>query len=270
MISTVIGGTGFIGSHLVRHLKSLGRDVFVPKKGSEEVLSRPLGQVFYCAGLTADFRWRPFETIDAHVSYLARILSVGAFDSLLYLSSTRIYAGLRSASEDEEIRVRPNAPDDLYNISKVAGEALCLAQANPRVRIARLSNVVGLDLESSNFLMAVIREAVRGRIELQSSPESSKDYIAIEDVVSLLTLIADNGEHRVYNVASGKSIRHAEILERLQQLTGCDIVQAKSAPGMDFPDISVSRLKGEFPFEAQSILDYIPLIIDASRQAARE
>jgi len=31
------------------------------------------GHVIYCIGLTADFRQKPFETIEAHVSKLAEV-----------------------------------------------------------------------------------------------------------------------------------------------------------------------------------------------------
>ena len=68
MKATVLGGQGFIGGHLVSHLRSTGGHCWVPGRDDPEVLRRELGSVFYCVGLTADFRARPFATIDAHAA----------------------------------------------------------------------------------------------------------------------------------------------------------------------------------------------------------
>ena len=64
----IIGGAGFIGRHLKQRLEELKIDYFNPARG--ETLDRPLGDVVYCIGLTADFRSRPCDTIDAHVCAL--------------------------------------------------------------------------------------------------------------------------------------------------------------------------------------------------------
>ena len=41
---------------------------------------------------------------------------------------------------------------DLYNISKLMGEALCLASHSQKVRIARISNVIGNRKNHNDFL----------------------------------------------------------------------------------------------------------------------
>jgi len=75
---TVLGGQGFIGRHLTRYLRGLGYEVWVPdREALDDYLKMPettLGEVFYCIGLTADFRARPFDTVRAHVSLLADVL----------------------------------------------------------------------------------------------------------------------------------------------------------------------------------------------------
>jgi len=64
---TVLGGSGFIGSHVARHLRRLGVACDTPARDDESIFSRPLGHVIYAIGLTADFRARPLETVEAHV-----------------------------------------------------------------------------------------------------------------------------------------------------------------------------------------------------------
>jgi uncharacterized protein YbjT (DUF2867 family) len=68
---TVLGAGGFIGGRLVEHLRGLGHEVDAPPRRPAEAYvdglgGRQLGHVVYCIGLTADFRTRPYETVEAH------------------------------------------------------------------------------------------------------------------------------------------------------------------------------------------------------------
>jgi nucleoside-diphosphate-sugar epimerase len=264
---TVLGATGFIGRHLVDALRSAGHAVYAPVKGAQDVLERPLGHVLYCIGLTADFRSRPFDTARAHVSVLADVLEKSDFESLLYLSSTRIYARSSTASETAALSFDVADPSDLYNVTKAAGESLCRSCGRTGVRIARLSNVIGHDTTSENFVSSLVREAISGRIELQSSPSSSKDYILLDDVVSLLPRIATEGREWIYNVASGANIHHQELVDRLVQLTGCETSVLPDAPTSSFPSIDTGRIRAEFGFSPSPVLDAIPGLVAAFRQS---
>ena len=170
---TVLGASGYIGSRLVAHLQAQGHTVWAPTRGDTEVFTRPLGHVIYCVGLTADFRTRPFDTVDAHVGLLAEVLRRAQFDSLLYLSSTRVYMGAASTHEDAPLSVLPGDPSYLYNLTKLTGESLCHACGRPGVRVARLSNVVGpgMDSASGNLVADLLRQARQGHIVLRSDPQ---------------------------------------------------------------------------------------------------
>jgi nucleoside-diphosphate-sugar epimerase len=258
---TVLGASGFIGRHLVDALRQDGHTVYAPPKGAADLFQRNLGHVLYCIGLTADFRSRPFDTMRAHVSFLTDVLEKASFESLVYLSSTRVYARCTSATEDTTISVDINDPSDLYNISKLAGESLCRSCGRKGVKIARLSNVIGDDIGSENFVFALVREALAGHIELQSDPESSKDYIVLEDVVSLLPRIAAYGKESHYNVASGINLSHRAIVEKLVDLTGCNAVFHTGAPRYNFPAIDTKRIRTEFEFSPASVLDKLPALL---------
>lgn len=258
---TVLGASGFIGSHLVAALRDAGHEVYAPAKGDKAIFGRHLGHVMYCVGLTADFRTRPFDTVHAHVSLLADVLEKAEFDSLLYLSSTRVYARSASGKESAPLAVDVSDPSDLYNLSKLAGESLCRSCNRPGVKIARLSNVIGRDLHSGNFLFALIREAISGHIELQTDPDSEKDYILLDDVVALLPRIATEGKGWLYNVASGANISHRAIVELLVKLTGCEMSVRPGAPKIVFPGIDVDQLRTEFAFTPASLLESIPDLV---------
>lgn len=265
MMYTVLGATGFIGRHLVQALRGAGHDVFAPPKGSQELFERPLGHAIYCIGLTADFRNRPFETMRAHVGVLADVLEKAEFDSLLYLSSTRVYGSQASGTEQSVLTADVSNPSDLYNLSKLAGESLCRSCGRAGVRVARLSNVVGPDPDSENFVSALIRAALTGRIALHSHPDSAKDYILVDDTVALLPAIAAHGREWIYNVASGVNLRHRDIVERLAALTGCAVTIDDGAPLTSFLPLDTGRIRTEFGYRPASVLDALPALLAAYR-----
>jgi len=258
---TILGASGFIGRHLHAHLVGCGHEVWAPARGDPEIFSRQLGHVFYCIGLTADFRQKPYDTVRAHVGVLADVLQHSCFESLVYLSSTRIYARNLIANEQSLVTVDSSNPSDLYNLSKLAGESLCRSCGRPGVKVARLSNIVGEDLQSNNFIFDLIREALAGSITLQLHPDSCKDYLWVDDAVDLLVRVAVSGKSLVYNVASGTNVRHRELAEILVRHTGAKLAYQDDAMLVEFPRIDTRRIVDEFSFVPQPVIDRLPGLI---------
>jgi nucleoside-diphosphate-sugar epimerase len=270
MKAAVFGASGFVGRHLAAHLEAQGWHVRRILRGDEGWRGEALGHAFFCVGLTADFRTRPFETIDAHVGFAAEVLRAARFDSFLYCSSTRVYARCAAASETTPLIVDPADPSDLYNLSKLMGEAACLAVPRSEVRVARLSNIMGADPGSDNFLTAVVREAVRdGKVVLGGAPASAKDYIAIDEAVAALARIATHGRERVYNVASGRNTTHAEVADALRAASGSTVETARGAPVSRFPAIDVTRMAALGMKATRTVADVMPELVAAMR-APRE
>lgn len=257
---TVFGGGGFVGSHLVNHLKLQGHTVTVPGRDLGGIFSIDLGHVVYAIGLTGNFRSRPFDTVESHVCLLSRLLQRCRFDSWLYLSSTRVYSGLhlqKVATEKSDIVVVPGS-DSLYNLSKLMGESLCLACPNPSVRVARLSNVYGAGISTDTFLGSVIDDLrLHGRVTVNESPDSGKDYVASSDVVSLLEVISRRGLQRLYNVASGRIVAHRDLFEKIGQLTGFASDYSDGCMTRTFPLVDISLAQKEFGFQPKHLLDTV-------------
>ncbi|MGC2457111.1 MAG: NAD(P)-dependent oxidoreductase [Gallionellaceae bacterium] len=262
---TVLGAGGFIGSQLTEALKGEDRaDIYAPLRQdgagvSEDIFERDLGHVFYCIGLTANFRMRPFDTVEAHVCLLRRLLERGRFESLTYLSSTRVYEGVATTHESTVLQVSPSNPGHLYNLSKLMGEALCFACGH-KAKVVRLSNVFGRALPSQNFISQVLKEAAdTGRVRFLTAPQSVKDYVSVTDVIRWLPQIALRGTHSIYNVASGENTRNAELALLLEQ-QGIEVSFAEGAPEWSFPVIDTNRLTQEFGGAQRSLrgeFDYL-------------
>ncbi len=265
---TILGSSGFVGSHLVKALSEQGAELFLPERGFGFSREKNLSHVIYCIGLTSDFRSRPMDAIKAHVTELVRVLESCSYESFLYLSSTRVYSGGEVGAEEQSLKVNPCDLSDLYNLSKLMGEAACFATNNKKVRVARLSNVVGNDFQSENFLFSLIREALSlGKITLGQPLDAAKDYVSIDDVVSALLWISQRGRDRLYNVASGENITNRALVNKIVELTGCKLDSKPSINYLKFPPISISRLASEFGYKPKGILENLESLIAEAKSS---
>ena len=223
-----------------------------------------LGHVLYCAGTTSDFRRRPFDTVEAHVSLLSRVLEAGSFASLTYLSSTRVYIHSPSTDEVAPLIVHPFEGEDIFNLSKLMGEALCLQYLHKNVRAVRVSNVLGQDFGSGNFIFSLIDDALKtGRMVLQTALESEKNYVHIDDVVDMIYRISQEGTQPVYNLAGGQNLTNAAVIEEIRAVIPANVEVMGSARTIRFAPIDISLAVREFGFSPRSVR---PLIRDLARE----
>jgi len=258
---TIVGGRGFIGTALATSLRAAGHDVEIAAH-RDDLAGRDLHHVVYASGIAASGAGDPGYAFEAHVAGVARVLAGARFASLLFLSSTRVYDRAPSTAEDAALTILPTA-GELYRVSKIAGEALCLAHPSPAVRVARLSNVVGPSFDSPLFLSDVLRQAARdGRAAVRTLPASGKDYLSIGDACRYLTAIALDGRERVYNVATGRNLTNGAIYDALARL-GVEIAIDPAAALAQTPEIDARRLHDAFGPPHDDVLAMVPGLYEA-------
>jgi nucleoside-diphosphate-sugar epimerase len=267
---TVLGAEGFIGRHLVRHLRAQGLSVRSPARGAPEIHEADLGRVFYCIGLTGDFIDRPLDTVEAHVCALASLLRTARFASLVYLSSTRLYDGLSGlAQETATLRFDPRDRRRIYDLSKATGEALCHAFPDRRLVIARLSSVYDDALSADNFLHGICRKALASpAVEVETAPEEERDYVHVDDVCRALHRLAEAPRERVYNVASGINLSNRALFDVVARATGCRITIRERPAAWPVPRIDVSRLRDELGITPAAPEDRVPALLSAHRRSS--
>ena len=244
-LATVVGAAGFVGARLARRLAADGWEVYAPRKGDPDLLTRDLGTVFYCAGLTADYDRRPFDTVEAHASLVSELMRADHYGRLVYCSSTRLYDGQRKAEshEAEPLVLDPADPRRVYDLSKALGENLTLARSGGRGAVARLSNVYDWAAGAPGFLSEWLIAASTTRdLKFDSSPNIARDYIHLDDTVDALIAIATRG-HGVYNVAAGALTTNADIA-RVFEAAGWWVAFSGAASPLPPPNAAVERLAG--------------------------
>jgi nucleoside-diphosphate-sugar epimerase len=256
-LTTVIGAQGFVGGRLVERLTAEGAELYAPAKGDPDLFTRPLGRVIYCAGLTADYIQRPFDTVAAHVELVSRLARDADFERFVYLSSIRLYdsGGADIGREAQPLSLAVDNPRSLYDLSKALGENLTLTQMGGRGTVARLSNVYDVRPGDPGFLPEWLARAPLDReMDLDSTPSVARDYIHVDDVAQALIRMAEAGEG-VINVASGELVSNAQIaacFEAAGWRIGFQRANAVPPP----PRVEVDRLHA-LGVRPRGVLDYV-------------
>lgn len=243
---TVLGARGFVGARLRAALEAQGADVFAPPKGDPGLFERDLGVVYYCAGLTADYATRPFDTVEAHVTLVSSLARSAQFSRLIYTSSTRLYDTESAAMVDEDrpLIFRPDQPRQIYDLSKALGENITLTQMEGRGSVARLSNVFDWRDGSPGFLSEWLIAARGSReLTLNSSRCITRDYIHVDDVVRGLIAMANGAGAEIVNVASGELVSNGDIAEVFGRM-GWEVAFTGVTNPASPPCADIAKLRG--------------------------
>jgi GDP-4-dehydro-6-deoxy-D-mannose reductase len=234
----VTGAEGFVGRHLLEHLRAQGDDVVGVDRECDvtkvdEVRAaledvRP-DAIYHLAALTAvGESWlNAVEYTRVNVLGTKNLLDVAhdvvPTSSVVLVSSADVYGVVRHDDLPlvESFRVAPANP---YSSSKVEAEHVAhdaVRERGQRVIIARPFNHVGPG-QSTNFVVPAIvnrlLEAVDdGADEIVVGDLSTRrDFSDVRDVVRAYRLLVERGvSGDVYNIASGVDVGLSDIAQRL-------------------------------------------------------
>jgi UDP-glucose 4-epimerase len=189
---------------------------------------------------------------------------------LLFASSTGVYAGAaRYAPRRED---EPLAHHSLYALCKLASEGLIdeyvrihgLSAAS--VRIGSVYGPMERATQSRtglSMIATLVDAALAGRQVTVSHPDIGRDFIHAVDVADAFVRLLDAPElsHRVYNLASPRSVTVRSVLDALHDLAGLPWVEAAVetadlalTAGHHRDPVDLSRLEGDTGFEPRVTL----------------
>jgi len=245
----VIGGTGFIGHHLLRaahqrdweitsvSLNPPTKDRFVTgvsylyfDLSNSGLVKKYLAEDFdYVVNLCGYINHKLFKDggrnlIDTHfitIQNLVEVLPRNKLKRFVQIGSSDEY-GNASAPQNEKMREQPISP---YSLAKVASthflQMLHRTENFPAV-ILRLFLTYGPGQDAGRFLPQIICSCLNNDTFPVSAGTQLRDFCYIDDTVSAIFHALEkqevNGE--VLNVASGEPVKIRDMIEKVCTLTG--------------------------------------------------
>ena len=267
----VLGGLGFIGSHICRELvaRSFAVRIFDKLYGSHALvedikpyieivegdISRPsdvlratrdASTIIHLIHTTVpgssmdDPSYDITSNVVASVKWLSHLAETRIRRILYFSSGGTVYGMPYSNPIDEN---HPTNPISSYGITKLAIEkylAMYASLYGVEHCILRPSNVYGpgqqLDI-GQGVIGVMARRALRGEpIEIWGTGETVRDYLYVDDMVAAtMALLGYDGPHRIFNVSSGKCYSVLDIIMILSNKLGFLTKIYKPDRGFDVP-----------------------------------
>ena len=245
----VTGGTGFIGSHIVRSLMANGHEVIA--------LRREKSSLTRCKDFEKRVVWLNQDASDWTQSVIAekpviiihaawagvtaaeradwklQLTNLTLFADLLHVAgnvSLKHFVALGSQAEYGPINGRVNEacpclPDTAYGATKLACLALLEGFARQK-KLAyawlRLFSIYGPGEGESWFIPNLIRQMKLGQSPQLSGCEQRYDYLHVYDLASGLLAVLQRPENSgVFNLSSNTSLTMKQVVQLVKEYTGC-------------------------------------------------
>lgn len=251
--AVVLGGAGFLGSHLCEAFLARGDGVvcvdnFITgsRRNIEHLLTRPdfelvehdivepftvEGQVDYVLNFASpaspiDYAQLPIETLRVgslgteHGLQLAHVKKA----RFLQASTSEVYGDPLEHPQVETYfgNVNPIGPRSCYDEAKRYGEALCMAYARARgveVRIIRIFNTYGprMRLDDGRVVPAFIGQLLRGEpLTIFGQGQQTRSFCFVADEVRGILLLLESSETTPVNIGNPREMTMLEFAEAVR------------------------------------------------------
>lgn len=277
----ITGGTGFVGTHLIRFLKSKASKIAVIASGDGGSRQRPEpgveyyeldirradevrsvlrevspAQVYHLAGISAvDVSWNnPGLTFGVNVlgayNLFEAAMSLASPARILNVSTSQVYASAGTILTETS----PVSPENPYAASKAMAELLRVQYrkcTGGGIITARSFNHTGPG-QSPNFVLpsiakqfAEIEAGLRAPRLAVGNIDVKRDFTDVRDVVLAYTALLFKGRAgEVYNVCSGSAVRLADVVEKFAAISGT-VIEINTDPER-IRSNDVSQIFGDF------------------------
>lgn len=270
----VIGGSGFIGSHVVDKLMEQEHDVTVfdiMKPHRDDVrhiyiditeLSRATValtgayDVVYMLAAMADvndvFR-NPAEAGDVNIMAVANVLESARRNSIgrvIFASTVWVYEMAQQKEVDEEVPLSLFKTKHVYTASKVAAELYCHAYKElykQAFTILRYGIPYGPRARGGTVIALFVRRALNGEpLTIMGDGSQFRNFIYVEDLAAgNVAALQKKAINNTYNLEGSRPVTIKEIAETVQKLIGNVKIEYKEARPGDYSGSIASSEKAK-------------------------
>lgn len=244
----VTGGTGFIGSALIKELLKKNYEIYVFDKNQGNI---PNVRYYPLDIRNKEQVQNSIEEIQPDtIIHLAGILK-GSYEDLyttnvigtknildsfngrlIFMSTGMIYQGNPSPYKEG----MPLNPHDDYPKTKKLAEEFCLQKKN--TIIIRASVVYGPEQKGSMFIPDLKNKIEKRTTFHMTKGEQKRDFIHVRDLCTAIEILIEKQYTGIINISSGKSIQIKEVIELAKEIIG------------DFP------VEQSLPYREQELWEY--------------
>ena len=286
----VIGGAGFLGSHLVNHLiddRNCNVVVLDNLIAGHKEFIHPKAKFIYCDITQSESRIRKIfeeEKIDYIFNYAAEpyipvsferpvhVFEINAMGALmvmnaaqdagvkgiLQVSSAEIYGDAPDHKIDENYPARPHST---YGAAKLAIDTLVQArwkEAKTPVIALRQFNCVG-ERETHEYIIPVIIDQLSKSSEIKLGNNSFRDFQYAGDAVRMATELLEKGEFgEVYNMGSETGVQMYDLADMISIIMNGEPCKVEVDPARVRP-WEIWHLQSDNT-KLYSVIDYRPQV----------
>lgn len=222
----VIGGTVFLGRHIVSQALAAGHEVTVLNRGTNILEEQSAAQ-----HLIADresnlevLAGRKFDAVIDTCGYKPEVVRKSAealsksTDNYIFVSTISVYGEFPKPgiTESDQIKYTPQGEEGNYGSLKADCEKVVIEVFPDKSLIIRPGLIVGPFDQSDRFTYWPARILAGGRILAPGRPSRAVQFINVRDLAAWILKLAESGQHGVFNATGPR-----EKLTMQQFLTTC-------------------------------------------------
>jgi len=225
-----------------------------------------------------DCETNPLETLHCNVNATANVLDFARkmnVPHVVFASTSAVYENNDVDVFTEDLEVSPRL---YYSLSKKMCEDLIESYREhygSKVTILRFFNVFGPDGDQTRpnppLLNFVYRELTKGKAPILSGDgEQVRDFICIDDVVSMLDLCLEKQPNDVFNVCTGKAVSVNQISRWVAEALGKEDLGLDHKPAGELWDKYPDLFQGEYGLDKNIVAKETTRYSKGSYQKAKD
>ena len=238
-------------------------EVDVASQQFHDFCGKKYDAIIHLAAITSlpDCESNPLETLYVNVSGTANVLEFAKkyeIPYVIFASTSAVYENTDAEIFTEDLDVNPKL---YYSLSKkIAEEVVESYRKNYGMKITtlRFFNVFGPDGDQNRpnppLLNFVVRELKKGVApELSGDGEQVRDFIWVNDVVSMLELCLKKQPNDVFNVCTGITVSVNQVANWVSEALGMQHLGLSYKPAQELWSRYPSMFKGKYSLNKEIV-----------------